>query len=129
MPYFGVRMPYFCRNPLILTDVYALQTPVVWHIFGAYFLQIWGVGVVRIIFNNQSFPNSFASDVASNLSAHQMTNLCVFSVFLCVEGAFGAASGGTPKLKGGAPQDELKNGCSEDAMGGWKKEGGGKPHE
>ena len=50
MPYFGVRMPYFCGNPLILTDFYAIQTPIVWHIFGAYFLQIWGVGVVRIIF-------------------------------------------------------------------------------
>ena len=43
-------MPYFCRNPLILTDFYAIQTPIVWHIFGAYFLPIWGVGVVRIIF-------------------------------------------------------------------------------
>ena len=47
---FGVRMPFFCRNPLILTDFYAIQTPIVWHIFGAYFLPIWGVGVVRIIF-------------------------------------------------------------------------------
>ena len=42
-------MPYFCRNPLILTDFYAIQNPIVWHIFGAYFLPIWGVGVVRII--------------------------------------------------------------------------------
>ena len=40
MPYIWVRMPYFCRNPLILTDFYAIQTPVVWHIFGAYFLQL-----------------------------------------------------------------------------------------
>ena len=49
----GVRMPYFCRNPLILTDFYAIQTPIVWHILGAYFfLQIWGVGVVRIIFRS-----------------------------------------------------------------------------
>ena len=52
MPYIlGVRMPYFGgRNPLILTDFYAIQTPIVRHILGAYFLQIWGVGVVRIIF-------------------------------------------------------------------------------
>ena len=42
--------------------------------------------------------------------AHQMKNLCVFSVFHCVEGAFGAASGGTPKMKNGAPRDELRNG-------------------
>ena len=42
-------MPYFCGNPLILADFYAIQTPIVWHILGAYFLQVWGVGVVRII--------------------------------------------------------------------------------
>ena len=30
-----------------------------------------------------------------------MKDLCVFSVFHCVEGAFGAASGGTPKMKMG----------------------------
>ena len=41
----------FCRNPLNLTYFYAIQTPIVWHILGAYFSQIWGVGVVRIIFN------------------------------------------------------------------------------
>ena len=58
------------------------------------------------------FQKSFASDAASkrHLMAHQMKNLCVFSVFHCVEGAFGAASGGTPKMKNGAPQNELKNG-------------------
>ena len=42
--------------------------------------------------------------------AHQMKNLCGFSVFHCAEGAFGASSGGTPKMKNGAPRDELKNG-------------------
>ena len=42
--------------------------------------------------------------------AHQMKNLCGFSVFHCVEGAFGASSGGTPNMKNGAPRDELKNG-------------------
>ena len=42
--------------------------------------------------------------------AHHMKNLCVFSVFHCAEGAFGASSGGTPKTKNGAPPDELKNG-------------------
>ena len=31
-------------------------------------------------------------------------------MFHCVEGAFGAASGGTPKMKNGATRDELKNG-------------------
>ena len=39
-----------------------------------------------------------------------MKNLCVSSVFQCVGGAFGAASGGPPKMKNGAPRDELKNG-------------------
>ena len=46
--------------------------------------------------------------------AHQMKNLCVFSVFQCVEGAFGAASRGYPKNENGAPQDELKNGVVVD---------------
>ena len=41
---------------------------------------------------------------------HQMKNLCGFSVFHCIEGAFGASSGGTPKMKRRAPRDELKNG-------------------
>ena len=63
------------------------------------------------------FQKSFASDATSkrHLMAHQMKNLCVFSVHDCVEGAFGAASGGTPKMKNGAPRDELKNGCGR----GW----------
>ena len=42
--------------------------------------------------------------------AHKMKNLCVLSVFHCVQGTFGAASGGTPKRKNGAPREELKNG-------------------
>ena len=42
--------------------------------------------------------------------AHQMKNLFGFSVFHCVEGAFGASSG-----QNGVPRDELKNGCGR----GW----------
>ena len=35
----------FYRNPLVLTDFYAIRTPIVWHICGGiYFLQIWGGG-------------------------------------------------------------------------------------
>ena len=58
------------------------------------------------------FQKSFASDATPKrrLMAHQMKNLCGFSVFHCVEGAFGASSGGTPKMKNAAPRDELKNG-------------------
>ena len=40
--------------------------------------------------------------------AHQMKGLCVFSVFHCVEGAFGAAAGGTPKMKDGAREMNSK---------------------
>ena len=60
------------------------------------------------------FQKSFASDATSkrHLMAHQMKNLCVFPVFHCVEGAFGAASGGAPKMQNRAPRDELKNGFS-----------------
>ena len=51
MPHFGGSIYHiFCRNLLILTDFYAIRTPIVWHVLGAYFFQIWGVGVVRIIF-------------------------------------------------------------------------------
>ena len=50
------------------------------------------------------------SRTGPHLMAHQMKNLFVFSVFECVEGAFGAASGGTPEMQNGAPRDELKNG-------------------
>ena len=58
------------------------------------------------------FKKSFASDATPkrHLMAHQMKNLCGFSVFHCVEGPFGASSGGTPKIKNGAPRDEPKNG-------------------
>ena len=74
------------------------------------------------------FQKSFASDATPkrHLMAHQMKNLCGFSVFHCVEGAFGASSGGTPKMKNGAPRDELKNGHGR----GWavpKKKEGGEP--
>ena len=43
--------------------------------------------------------------------AHEMKNLCEReTVFHCVEGALGASSWDTPKMKNGAPQDQLKNG-------------------
>ena len=65
MPYFGGPYAiFFCRNPLILTDFYAIQTPIVWHILGAYFLQILGVGVVRIIFK------VFLNDLCKHLGSH-----------------------------------------------------------
>ena len=32
----------FCRNLLNLTDFYAIRTPIVWRILGAYSLRIWG---------------------------------------------------------------------------------------
>ena len=34
----------FCRAPSILRDIYARRTPIVRHILGSCFLQIWGVG-------------------------------------------------------------------------------------
>ena len=56
------------------------------------------------------FQKSFASDATPkrHLMAHQMKNLCSFSVFHCVKEAIGASSGGTPKMKNGAPRDEQK---------------------
>ena len=53
--------------------------------------------------HNHNSPKSFASDATSkrHLMTQQMINLCVFSVLHYVEVAFGAASGGTPKMKMG----------------------------
>ena len=48
--FLGVRMPYFLSKSLDFNRlVYAIRTPIVWDIFGAYFLQTWGLVVVRII--------------------------------------------------------------------------------
>ena len=49
MPCFGSICHIFSRAPLILRDVYAMQT-IVWHILGAHCLQVWRVGVVRVVF-------------------------------------------------------------------------------
>ena len=51
-----------------------------------------------------NLKNNFGFDAAPkrHVMAHQMKNLCGFSVFHCAEGAFGASSGGTPKMKNGA---------------------------
>ena len=47
-------MPYFLWGSLDSNRLlYAIRTPIVWHIFGAYCLQIWGVGVVRMIFKER----------------------------------------------------------------------------
>ena len=46
---------------------------------------------------------------------HQMKNLCVFSVFHCVEAAFDATSRGISEIKNGALRDELKNGSGNSA--------------
>ena len=45
--------PYaiFSGKSQILKDFCALRTPIAWHILGAYFLQLWGVRVVRSVFN------------------------------------------------------------------------------
>ena len=61
--------------------------------------------------HNHSFPKGFCilCLIKRHLMAHPMTNLCVFSVIHCVEGAFDAASRRTPKLENRAPQYELKN--------------------
>ena len=40
---FGSICHIFCRNPLISRDFYATRMPVVWPIWGASFLEIWGV--------------------------------------------------------------------------------------
>ena len=72
----------------------------------------WGINCVIIPAPMAIIQKRFASDATPkrHLMAHQMKILCCFSVFHCVEGAFGASSGGTPKMKNGAPRYELENG-------------------
>ena len=57
------------------------------------------------------FQKCFASDATPkrHLMAHQMKNLYGSSVFHYLEGAFGVASGDTPRMKNGTPRDALKN--------------------
>ena len=38
-----------CESPFLSRDVYAIRPLILWHILGAYFLLIWGVGVVKIV--------------------------------------------------------------------------------
>ena len=44
-----------CESPLISRDFYAIRPLILWHIWH-FFLRIWGVGVVRIIFNIRGGP-------------------------------------------------------------------------
>ena len=41
---FGCICHIFCRNPLILTDFYAIRTPIVWHLWGHTFCKCGGGG-------------------------------------------------------------------------------------
>ena len=72
--------PYamFCRNPVILTDFYAIPTPIVWHSLGAHFLQniIMGGGVVRIIFKvvMYSGPGEFWQQDDDCTCKHSLAN-------------------------------------------------------
>ena len=47
-----------CESPFISRDFYAIRPLILWHILGAFFLRIWGVGVVRIIFNLGHFDTT-----------------------------------------------------------------------
>ena len=38
-----------CESAFISRDLYAIRPLILWHILGAYFLQIWRVGVVKIV--------------------------------------------------------------------------------
>ena len=83
------------------------------------FVHVHGLQTLLVSFrdgpNTTTTQKSFASDATSkrHLRTHQMKNLYVFSVFHCVEGCrrgTWCVIRGTPKMKNGAPRDELKNG-------------------
>ena len=50
--FWGSVCHIFCRNPLILTDFYAIRTPIVWHILGGIFFANMGGGGGRNYFHN-----------------------------------------------------------------------------
>ena len=84
---FGSVYHIFCRNPLISTDSYAIRTPIVWHILGACFcLQIWGVGVVRIIYKHNSDFQSEVGEVFGEIGGELPAKFGRrFSSFFCWE--------------------------------------------
>ena len=75
-------------------------------------LQKRSVILLTCLFCSQNHLQTSMPNMTGRLNDNQrfFPNLCGFSVFHCVEGAFGASSGGTPKMRNGAPRDELKNG-------------------
>ena len=78
--FWGSICHIFCRNPLTLTDFYAIQTPIVWHILWAYFLQIWGWGWSELFsraFRSQAFTYGCALSIAL-----QKSRFVVFPNFL-----------------------------------------------
>ena len=52
--FWGSVCHIFCRNPLILTDFYAIQTPIVWHILGHIFCKYGGWGWSELFFLSDS---------------------------------------------------------------------------
>ena len=82
----------FCRNNLILTNFYAIRTPIVWHIFGAYVLQIWGGGGGQNYFHVwwQAIASTLARlQVASPNGSHHST--CV--LHWCISWTWSAGGG------------------------------------
>ena len=68
---FGSARHTFCRNPLRLTDFYAIRTPIVWHLLGAYFFGNTGGG---------GWSELFSSFLAVGVFLLTVEFLCLHSV-------------------------------------------------
>ena len=64
---FSVEIPWF------LTDFYAIRTPNVCHILGAYFLQIWGWGWSELFSNHRQSQEGFEGARIKNVRNGQST--------------------------------------------------------
>ena len=70
--FWGVRMVYFCRDPLVLTDFYAIRTSHCMAYFGGIFFANMGLGVVRIIFRKSQGQKSAEWKTPWNLAYLQL---------------------------------------------------------
>ena len=65
--------------------------------FSRRFSAYWEIKEHNILRTKRFYGRLGVSESNRHLMAHQMQNLCVFSVFHCVEGAFDASYRGNPK--------------------------------
>ena len=74
-------MPYFCRNPLILTDFYAIQTPIVWHKSRGIFFANMGGGGGQNYFQRRLFCQGKTPEFTKMGEIHELFVLALSLVW------------------------------------------------